>query len=107
MYIFKKDSNNLSTCTAADGCAAAWPPVPGGATTSTDPAVQTAMLGTITRSDDRTQLTYNGMPLYYYEDDKRPGDTTGQDKLEFGGKWYLVSPAGGRQDGKAPASKGM
>jgi predicted lipoprotein with Yx(FWY)xxD motif len=54
------------------------------------------MVGAITRSDNTSQSTYNGMPVYHYEDDKKPGDITGQGKNEFGGLWYLVSPSGQR-----------
>ncbi len=44
----------------------------------------------IEREDDGTyQVTYNGMPLYYYIDDKAPGDVTGQGKGEV---WYVVAP---------------
>ena len=92
LYVFMKDQKNVSSCTGA--CAAAWPPFGPSSATSTDTAVKSAMLGTITRSDNRSQLTYNGMPVYYYEDDKKSGDITGQGKNEFGGLWYLVSPSG-------------
>ena len=52
------------------------------------------MLGGFTRADARPQTTYDGRPLYYYEDDKKPGDIEGQGKLEFGGLWYVLSPSG-------------
>jgi predicted lipoprotein with Yx(FWY)xxD motif len=94
VYMFVHDKKNVSTCTAA--CAAAWPPFSSGSTATTDSAVKSAMVGTITRSDNRNQTTYNGMPLYYYEDDKKAGDTKGQGKNEFGGLWYVVSPGGKR-----------
>jgi len=38
----------------------------------------TGQLGTLTRADGTTQVTYNGMPLYYWFKDAQPGDTTGQ-----------------------------
>jgi predicted lipoprotein with Yx(FWY)xxD motif len=91
LYIFEKDHANSSSCTGA--CATAWPPFVGTATT-TDSSVSAAKIGTITRSDQTKQTTYAGMPLYYYHDDAGPGDIKGQDKDEFGGDWYLVSPAG-------------
>jgi predicted lipoprotein with Yx(FWY)xxD motif len=93
LYMFERDRKNTSTCDVADGCAVAWPPF-GAAPTSADTTVQAGMLDAITRADARKQVTYDGKPLYYYEDDKKPGDIEGQGKLEFGGLWYLVSPSG-------------
>jgi predicted lipoprotein with Yx(FWY)xxD motif len=98
LYVFVKDQKNVSTC--ADACAAAWPPFAGSSPPSTDSLVKTAMVGTITRTDGRSQSTYNGMPVYYYEDDKKSGDITGQGKNEFGGLWYVVSPSGQRIERK-------
>jgi hypothetical protein len=46
-------------------------------------------LGSITRTDGTQQLTYNDIPLYYWINDKAPGDTTGQD---VGDVWYIVVP---------------
>jgi predicted lipoprotein with Yx(FWY)xxD motif len=56
-----------------------------------DTAVRSDLLGTSTRRDGAMQLTYKRAPLYYYENDKRPGDITGQGKEEFGGKPTLYS----------------
>jgi predicted lipoprotein with Yx(FWY)xxD motif len=105
VYLFLEDVNDSSSC--YDVCAAAWPPVlaPGGTVAGGD-AVRTDLLGMSQRRDGTTQVTYKRAPLYYYEDDKQPGDITGQGKEEFGGKWYLVSPAGGKREGKAAASRG-
>jgi predicted lipoprotein with Yx(FWY)xxD motif len=94
LYMFKRDTRNTSTCTATDGCTIAWPPFSGSTPTSADASVQTPMLGAINRTDGGMQVTYHGKPLYYYDDDKKAGDTEGQGKLEFGGLWYLVSPKG-------------
>jgi predicted lipoprotein with Yx(FWY)xxD motif len=92
LYAFMPDPKNVSTCAGA--CAAAWPPFGPSSAASTDTSVKAAMVGTITRSDNKSQSTYNGMPVYYYEDDKKAGDITGQGKNEFGGLWYVVSPSG-------------
>lgn len=92
VYVFMKDTKNTSTC--VDACAAAWPPLGASTAASTDPSVKAAMVSVITRSDNKNQTTYNGMPVYYYEDDKKPGDIAGQGKNEFGGLWYVVSPSG-------------
>ncbi len=45
--------------------------------------------GTIT-TDAGTQVTYNGMPLYYYQKDAAPGDTMGQGVTN---NWWLAQPA--------------
>jgi predicted lipoprotein with Yx(FWY)xxD motif len=73
-------------------------------TTSGKPAakagVNAAMLGVIKRKDGSEQVTYNGMPLYYFARDQKPGSTMGQDIDHFGGEWYLVSPQGKKIEGK-------
>ena len=44
----------------------------------------------------RSQLTYNGHPLYTFVNDKKPGDTNGEGISAFGGSWFAVSPAGAK-----------
>lgn len=102
LYMFAVDARQLSRCT--DACAVAWPPFAGDAS-SGDATVSQSMLGTIDRADQRRQSTYNGMPLYYYEDDKKAGDIEGQGKEEFGGRWYLVSPDGRPLGAPIPADR--
>jgi predicted lipoprotein with Yx(FWY)xxD motif len=89
LYLFTKDTPNTSNC--YEKCAIAWPPL----LTTGDPVagegVDTALLGTTTRTDGTTQVTYNGWPLYYYEKDKAPGDVVGQN---VGDVWFVVSPEG-------------
>jgi predicted lipoprotein with Yx(FWY)xxD motif len=92
LYAFASDQKTVSTC--ADACAVAWPPFAASSPASTDTSVTAALVGTINRSDGRSQTTYNGWPVYSYEDDKKPGDIKGQGKEEFGGFWYLLSPRG-------------
>lgn len=43
------------------------------------------------RTDDTTQVTYNGHLLYYFAGDEAPGDTNGQN---VGDVWFVVSPEG-------------
>jgi len=57
------------------------------------------LLGTSKRADGTTQVTYKGHPLYYFVQDKKAGDTKGQDIDGFGAAWYVVSPAGKKIDG--------
>ena len=93
VYMFVLDDRNVSRCSGA--CAAAWPPLPpSSAAGDAKAAVRGEMIATITRSDRRPQVEYNGMPVYHYEDDEERGDIKGHGKNEFGGLWYLVSPNG-------------
>jgi predicted lipoprotein with Yx(FWY)xxD motif len=76
LYTHAGDTATSSTCTG--GCATAWPPltVSGGAGALAGTGV-TGTLGTLTRADGTVQVTYNGMPLYGWQGDSKPGDTTG------------------------------
>jgi len=90
LYRFTKDTTpGQSACTGA--CAKAWPPL----TTTGTPTLAAGVPGTlvtITRADGTKQVTYNGMPLYYYATDKDAGDTYGQG---IGGVWFVVTPSAG------------
>jgi predicted lipoprotein with Yx(FWY)xxD motif len=93
LYLFEKDKGGKSSCDGA--CASAWPPVLTTGKAMPGPGVMASRLGTTTRSDGRTQVTYNHWPLYYYAADKVPGDTTGQNIDAFGAEWYVLDPAKG------------
>jgi len=96
LYVFMADTQNsgTSTCGDDDGCAEEWPPLTSEGDHVAGDGVDATMLGTITRDDGTTQVTYNGWPLYLFEEDTTAGDTNGQGIDEFGGLWFLVSPAG-------------
>lgn len=96
LYVFMQDTQNsgASTCTDADGCTAEWPPLVSLGAPIAGEGTDATLLGTITRDDGTMQVTYNGWPLYLFEEDSAAGDTNGQGLDEFGGLWFLVSPAG-------------
>ncbi|MFJ9822880.1 hypothetical protein ACIRSU_00735 [Streptomyces sp. NPDC101160] len=97
LYLFEKDTSTSSTC--YDACAAAWPPaLTTGAPTAAHGADQ-AKLSTTRRTDGKTQIVYNGHPLYYFEGDTSKGDTNGEESDAFGAKWYVVNPAGDKVEG--------
>jgi predicted lipoprotein with Yx(FWY)xxD motif len=52
-------------------------------------------LGTVTRPDGSTQVTYNQQPLYTFYLDKQPGDVKGDGFTDFGGTWHVVPPVAG------------
>jgi predicted lipoprotein with Yx(FWY)xxD motif len=104
IYLFKHDTGSMSTCSGA--CAAEWPPVNTTGKPTGDNGVTDSMLGTTTRSDGSKQVTYQGHPLYRYVGDTKSGDTKGQGLDFFGGKWYVVSPAGTAVTASAGNSSG-
>ena len=92
LYLFSNDTENTSNCNG--GCAAAWPPLlvddgvsPTGGTSLS------GVLSTTTRLDGKRQVTYNGLPLYFFAGnaaapaDTQPGSTNGQG---VGGVWFVV-----------------
>ena len=95
LYYFKNDEQGKSNCN--DGCATAWPPllVGDGGTPKLDDGLP-GKLGTITRDDGTTQVTYNDLPLYFYAPDKFFGDTKGQG---FNDVWFVLEP----KDAQPPA----
>ena len=92
LYLFEKDRRGKSMCTGS--CVSFWPPLLTSAKPRAGAAVKASLLGTIRRSDGRTQVTYRGHPLYTFSLDKQPGQTNGEGLDDFGAHWYAVSPAG-------------
>ena len=90
LYIFTNDTDGTSTC--YEDCAAAWPPfeVDTDATLEAGDGV-TGELGTTERDDGIAQVTYEGMPLYYYASDSAAGDATGEGVGEV---WFIAAPEG-------------
>lgn len=86
LYLYTKDTTGVSNC--ADKCAQAWPPLLATAAPAAGEGV-TGQIALISRADGGQQVTYNGVPLYYYTPDQKPGDVTGQ---EVGGVWFVVAP---------------
>lgn len=96
LYTHAGDSATASSCTGA--CATAWPPLE----TKGQPTAKagiTGQLGTLTRADGATQVTYAGMPLYYWQGDTKAGDTTGN-----GVEGFSIATVGGSAPA-APAAK--
>jgi predicted lipoprotein with Yx(FWY)xxD motif len=91
LYIFTPDgTSGTSACT--DKCLASWPAL----TSDTAPTLGTGLdasdFASITRADNGAkQVTFYGMPLYYFGGDKAAGDTNGQG---LNGKWYVVGADG-------------
>lgn len=90
LYMFTPDKNQTSQCYGQ--CSVAWPPF---VLSSGQPVSSSELpgnLGVINRRDNTQQVTYNGMPLYYYIKDTKPGDTKGQ---RVDNQWYVINPDSG------------
>ncbi|MGK3958215.1 hypothetical protein ACLKOZ_18720 [Arthrobacter sp. R4] len=90
VYFFTKDVKDSGTSACTGACLTMWPPVLSTAATPSAEGVS-GTLGTIATPDGAKQMTLNGLPLYYYEQDKNPGDILGQGVSDV---WYLANPAG-------------
>ncbi len=81
--------NTPQTCTGA--CLTSWPAllVTAGGSVTAGEHVPAGTLSTVIRADDNsTQVTYMGLPLYYFTGDAGPGDVTG-----YGVDGFLLATA--------------
>jgi len=96
LYLFEADTNGSSACDAT--CAQAWPPLIAKGPVTAGNGANVTELGSTTRKDGSTQVTYNGHPLYNFSGDVKAGDTTGQGSHAFGADWYVLAPSGDKID---------
>ena len=82
LYTFAKDAAGTSNC--YDDCAAKWPPF-----LAEDGAKAEGRFSLVERMDAAKQWALDGMPLYYWVNDKAAGDTTGDG---VGGAWAVARP---------------
>jgi predicted lipoprotein with Yx(FWY)xxD motif len=83
LYTLDRDTApNKSTCNGQ--CATNWPPlmVSGDAKASGNWTV-------VTRDDGAKQWAYKGKPLYFWKDDKKAGDTDGDNRNNV---WHVALP---------------
>jgi predicted lipoprotein with Yx(FWY)xxD motif len=92
LYDFHKDKGTTSSCYG--GCASVWPPLTTGSAPKAAGGVSASKLGTTTRKDGTTQVTFAGHPLYTYVEDSKPGEANGNDVDLFGAEWYALTPSG-------------
>ncbi len=82
LYTFDKDTKDTSNCTGT--CLTNWPPY---LVKGEVPSSLPNYVGTMERSDNSVQYTWNDKPLYYYIGDKKAGDITGDG---VGKAWHLA-----------------
>jgi predicted lipoprotein with Yx(FWY)xxD motif len=95
LYMFPPDVERHVTCVAT--CAATWPPltVASGQKPEAGSGVEQSLLGTDPDpSGGPAVVTYDGWPLYTYQDDLQAGQANGQGINLDGGYWYVMDPSG-------------
>lgn len=85
LYLYTRDVKGETNC--YEQCAVRWPPLAAEHLHAAPDIGGT--LGKITRRDNIQQVTYNDIPLYYFQNDSGPGDTNGQG---VGGVWFVLAP---------------
>ncbi|HYM52089.1 MAG TPA: hypothetical protein VEW45_01230 [Candidatus Dormibacteraeota bacterium] len=86
LYTFDNDTGGQSSCSG--GCVENWPPFTVDGEAAAGEGVS-GDIGSITRDDGATQVTYNGSPLYYFAGDQAAGDSSGDG---VGGVWHIAAP---------------
>jgi predicted lipoprotein with Yx(FWY)xxD motif len=102
VYLFKADRGTKSACTGA--CASAWPPLLATGKPSVGSGLKASLIGTTMRTDGKTQVTYNGHPLYLFAQDHEAGEANGQGVTAFGAAWFALDSAGNQASGQSSSS---
>jgi predicted lipoprotein with Yx(FWY)xxD motif len=87
VYVFDAESSAKPRCYGA--CAKAWPPVLTQGEPVAGSGVRNPLLGTTTRTDGTTQVTYGGHPLSFYAHEARH-QVKCHDVVMNGGNWYAI-----------------
>lgn len=87
LYRFTNDTEGVSNCSGQ--CIDNWPAFTLAEGERLASGTLPGELATIERADGTLQVTYNGMPLYYFANDAAPGDVNGQG---IGSVWFVVAP---------------
>lgn len=80
LYIFDKDTAGVTNC--YDTCAEKWPPLFADASAAAE-----GDFTLVDRTDGTKMWAYKSMPLYYWYEDKAPGDISGDG---VGDVWHLA-----------------
>lgn len=102
LYLFKADQGTKSACAGA--CAEAWPPLLVTGKPTAGSGINTSLLGTSTRPEGKTQVTYNSHPLYLFAQDHKAGETNGQGISAFGAAWFALNSGGNQVSGSSSST---
>lgn len=86
LYFFANDKKTKkSTCYNA--CAVVWPPVLATKKPAATGKAKASLIGLTTRKDGTKQVTYAGLPLYYFVKDQKAGQIAGNFLKDQFGFW--------------------
>lgn len=83
LYTFDMDKGTGTSVCSGD-CVEVWPPL---LVTAEETKLLQPPFGTVIRSNKKTQLTYEGQPVYTYAYDRVQGDEIGNG---IGGVWHYI-----------------
>lgn len=95
--LYSPDQEKSGTVRCIGSCTAIWIPLTlsKGVSAPTASASLMSKLGTVMRPDGKSQVTFDGKPLYRFSPDDSPGKVTGNGASDqFGGRsftWHVVS----------------
>ena len=96
LYVFDPDEGGTSTC--FDACADAWPPLTIDGDVSLGSGIDRDLVGTTSRPDGSSQVTYAGWPVYLWIGDGEAGVTSGQGVDDL---WWVIAADGTVKRGDA------
>ena len=85
LYVFDKDKGVPGKSACNGPCAENWP-----ALLASDTDKPSGDWTIVVRDDGKKMWAYKGRPLYTWKNDKAPGDTDGDGKLN--GAWHIAAP---------------
>jgi predicted lipoprotein with Yx(FWY)xxD motif len=93
LYVLEgtRGGSGINRCSGP--CLAVWPPMSASSTQGLATGLNPNLVQRVSGYRG-AQLTYGGWPLYYYQHDHVPSDTTGHGFRDQWGTWYLLSPSG-------------
>lgn len=93
IYLFEPEEDGTPRC--YDECAVAWPPVFTDGKPVAGEGIDPKLLGTVQRTDGRSQVTYGGWPLYFYVNEGKYEVECHNIYLN-GGLWFAIDAEGTR-----------
>ena len=90
MTLYYESTDVTGKIQCSGPCAAIWPPLLAPSGASTLPAVFAVpgKFTVVTNPDQKSQITYNGWPLFAFSKDTKAGDQTGEG---VAGRWHVAS----------------